>query len=144
MTISKRYKRQPIHFEVIPIIDVLFTLLIFFVIYASTVAGLSNKGIKMKLPVATSVVKEVKGILVSIDENSEIFIDGVAVSPDMFRQEITTRINGATDMSIILSADKIVSYDRVITVLDDIRLAGGVNVSLKATQKAETVHEKKG
>ena len=143
MSLSKRYKRQPLHFEVIPIIDVMFTLMIFFVIYASTVSSLSNQGIKMKLPAAASVVKESHGTVITIDESLNVYLDGALTPVDEVRDRIAAQFKADPELSVILSADHTVPYETVVQLLDSIRLAGVHKVSLEAQKKTDAPNNEK-
>ncbi len=130
MSLSKKYKRQPLHFEVIPIIDVMFTLLIFFVIYASTVAGFSNKGIPLQLPEASSASTAPKNIHIDVDSTSTVWMNGQQVPIETLTSVLMPLSQTQPKLPVVLRADKQVAYALVIRVLDLIQQSGFHEVSL--------------
>ncbi len=132
---TQRRKRSELRFEVIPIIDVMFTLLIFFVIFSSTLAALSHKGMTMNLPSASSVTTEKKTVLLSIDRDFHFYIDDKQIPQESLRKTISEMIRENPTLRIMLSADRDVPYDLVIRSLDDVRLGGCYDIVLRAKQK---------
>ena len=135
MALSRRFRKRTVQFEVIPVIDVLFTLLIFFVIYSASVAGFSNKGIHLKLPSASTVSQQTSGLFVTIDADNKIYLDGVEVQEQEVKIKTQERLQTQPDLAVSLRADQKTPYDTVIQVLDDLRFAGAQHVSLEAVQK---------
>jgi biopolymer transport protein ExbD len=136
LLLKPRNRRSELRFEVIPIIDVLFTLLIFFVIFSSAAAAYFNqKGMKMQLPSAATVSTEKKSVVVTIDGAMNYFLDGEAILPEEIREKIKTLLGTSTVLQVMISADKSVTYDRLIFVLDEVRLGGCYDVVLQADKK---------
>ena len=133
-------KRAELRFEVIPIIDVLFTLLIFFVIYSTMLAPVNNKGIQLKLPTAESSASQKKGLMVAIDRDENVYVENELTPIGLLKIKVTQRMAQSPDTYVILSSDRAVSYDQVMQVLDNIRLGGCASIVLEAVQKT-TPHE---
>lgn len=111
-----------------------FILLIFFAV--STTLVLENQGIKLDLPSAESVVESKKGITISIDKTNRIFIDDEATTLEILLTKLIAYKSESTqEINVILNADKDVSYEHIIEVLDTIRIAGIANIVLEATVK---------
>jgi biopolymer transport protein ExbD len=136
---TQRRKRSELRLEVIPIIDVMFTLLIFFVIFSSTLATLSHKGMPMNLPSASSVTTEKKTVLFSIDHDFHFYLDDNQIPQESLRKKIAEMVRENPTVRIMLSADKEVPYDLVIRALDDVRLGGCYDIVLRAKQKGTHV-----
>ena len=132
-------KKAELRFEVIPVIDVMFTLLVFFVIYSTMLAPVNNKGIQLKLPTAESTTSEKKGLMVAIDKNENVYVEKQLTPLGLLKEKVAQRMAQTPDTYVILSSDRSVSYDQVMQVLDNIRLGGCASIVLEAVQK--TTHD---
>ncbi len=133
-----RRRRPELRFEVIPLIDVMFTLLIFFVIFSSVLATYqNNRGMKMRLPSAATVTSEKKFVTLTIDEDGAFFLDKEPIEVDQIRTEIATQMQGNPQLQVMINADQDVAYERLVRALDEVRLGGCYDVVLQAERKAE-------
>jgi biopolymer transport protein ExbD len=123
-------------------LDVVFILLIFFAV--STTLVMNNKGIKLQLPAAESVVKQKKGVVVSIDKKERVFLNNVLVPEELLKSKISDLITSNPDTQVILNAHVTTPYQKVIRVLDDIRLGGGYDIVLQAEKKINNEDKRKG
>lgn len=121
--------------NVIPLIDIMLVLLIIFMASSSFV---TESLPKVKLPDAMSASPESeKNIVVTVDDKGQIYMsyesEGKAVSepvgPEELLMKIEERVNAAGAVLIVLKADKIVDYGKIITVIDAIKMVGA-NVAL--------------
>jgi biopolymer transport protein ExbD len=117
--------------EVIPLIDIIFCILTFFLL--SGIKTAQQQSLNVDIPAAqTAVAEQTRDILiVSLDANGQAFIEQQPVPQlEVLLQQIksyrVTKPNG----SIVLYASKQVKYERVIEILDLLRQAGGENVAL--------------
>ena len=138
MKLRRRYKRKAARIEMVPLIDIVFLLLVFF-IYAMLSMAV-HRGMKVELPesanpessqeVPLSVSVQV------INGTSAIYLNQERVSLDDL--ENLLKIESADmkqEKEVLLFADKSVSYQQLFTVLDRISGAGITAISLQAEQK---------
>jgi biopolymer transport protein ExbD len=113
-----------------PMLDVVFIMLIFFIVTASFV---KESGIDVNRPdAATSEKKEKGNILVAISETGQIWIDKRQVDPRALRANIE-RLHAENPMgAVIIQADEESKNKLLVQVMDAARLAGVDNVSLAA------------
>jgi len=120
--------------EMLPLIDVVFLLLVFF-IYAMLSMAV-HRSLPVSLPVSSSAkIQNELNLTITVNENGEIFFDSSKVSLDnlqMILLEKRQKETEAESVKVDLFADKKVSYQRLYSVLDIIRTAGISNVSLQA------------
>lgn len=126
----KQIPRKRARIEMIPLIDSMFLLLVFF-IYAM-LSMVVHKGISVDLPVAaTSVIDKEDYLSLSITREKKIFFDKREVSfrelPLFLRQEREKN----PKLELFINADKKAYYGRIIKVLDVIRAAGIKKVSFE-------------
>ncbi len=113
-------------------IDLVFTLLIFFAVSSTLV--MTQKGMAIQMPSAESIVVQKKGLTLSIDEKQQIYLQGKRIESHQVRNTVNTLIQDTPDLHIILSADERTPYHFIIHILDEVRLGGCFDVVLEAKQ----------
>jgi biopolymer transport protein ExbD len=113
-----------------PMLDVVFIMLIFFIVTASFV---KEAGIDInRPPAATAERKERGNILVAITDNNQIWIDRRPVDPRALRANIERLHAENPQGSVVILADTKSQNGLLVLVMDAARLAGVSNVSLAA------------
>ena len=113
-----------------PMLDVVFIMLIFFIVTASFV---KEAGINVsRPPAATAERKERGNILVAITENDQIWIDRRQVDARALRANIERLHAENPQGSVVIQADQNSKNGLLVQVMDAARLAGVANVSLAA------------
>ena len=116
--------------NITPMLDVVFIMLIFFIVTASFV---KEAGIDVNRPDAeTAVRQERANILIAISENNEIWIDQRQVDPRALRANIERLRAENPEGSVVIQADKRSVTETLVTVMDAARQAGVYNVSIAA------------
>jgi len=120
--------------EMLPLIDIVFLLLIFF-IYAMLSMAV-HRSLPVSLPVSsTAEIHTELNLSVSVNNNGEIFLNNTIISLEELQAILQEKIQKAPDtksVQVDLFADKALSYQELYRVLDIIRTAGVSNVSLQA------------
>jgi len=118
--------------NITPMLDVVFIMLIFFIVTASFV---KEAGIDVNRPDAdTAVRQERANILIAISENNEIWIDRRQVDPRALRANIERLHAENPEGSVVIQADKRAITETLIQVMDAARQAGVYNVSIAAQE----------
>lgn len=126
-----RSDRKKARIEMIPLIDVTFQLLSFF-IYVSLFMAL-QRGIPLKLPQADTALQErAQALEVSLDARGAIFLEGDQVSLELLGEKLQALASSRDADRVILRGDRAVSYEKIMEVLDKIRSSGLSRVSLEA------------
>jgi biopolymer transport protein ExbD len=113
-----------------PMLDVVFIMLIFFIVTASFV---KESGIDVNRPdAATAEKKERANILVAIFENNQIWVDKRQVDPRALRANIERLHAENPQGAVVIQADKESKNGLLVQVMDAARLAGVFNVSIAA------------
>jgi biopolymer transport protein ExbD len=113
-----------------PMLDVVFIMLIFFIVTASFV---KEAGIDVtRPPAATAERKERGNILIAITENDQIWMDRRQVDPRALRANIERLHAENPQGSVIIQADVNSKNGLLVMVMDAARLANVPNVSLAA------------
>lgn len=114
--------------ELTPMLDVVFILLIFFIVTATFI---KEAGIQVSRPDAeTSIPKPRVSVIVAVSESGEIWVDKKRVSPAAVRAHIE-RMHAENPMGgIVIQADRKSKYEALKAVLDAARAAGVTEVAV--------------
>lgn len=115
--------------DITPLVDVVFLMLIFFMV--STTFNVSSS-LKLDLPSskATAEQKEVKQVTISINANGELFVKDEPVADDELRKRVLNASQGDPSMRVVLRADSETHHKRVVFVLDVLRELGMSKVGI--------------
>ena len=127
---ARRREQEESEVNLTPMLDVVFIMLIFFIVTASFV---KEAGIDVsRPPAATAERKERGNILIAITENDQIWMDRRQVDPRALRANIERLHAENPQGSVVIQADKNSKNGLLVMVMDAARLAGVGNVALAA------------
>ena len=130
---SRRALTAQTEIQMTPLIDMVFILLIFFVVTTSFV---SETGLDIQRPQSSSSeTLPRENIPVAIGADGRITVDGQRVGLLSIRPFLQKRLRMQPGLAVVLVADKTVSVDRVVRVMDEIRAAGISEVALATAAK---------
>lgn len=110
--------------DMTPLIDLAFSLLIFFMLTYNASQGMLSS-IIVNLPSAVQTGRHQQGdLVISITENNEIFINEKKVSQDKLLSELKTIKKTLKDGVVIVRGDKKSHYETMVNVMDDLNRAG--------------------
>jgi biopolymer transport protein ExbD len=111
-------------------LDVVFIMLIFFIVTASFI---KEAGIDVNRPDAPTAERvEDANILIAISPNDEIWIDRRLVDPQAVRANIERLHAENPKGSVVIQADKKSTNEMLVTIMDASRAAGVYNISIAA------------
>ena len=126
---KNRKKVEDSALDLTPMMDIVFIMLIFFIVTTSFV---KETGVDINRPNAETAERDEKGnILVAITQNNEIWIDKRRVDLKAVRANIERLKIEYPEGSVIIQADK-ESRSGLVEAMDQIRLAGVQNISIAA------------
>ncbi len=119
--------------DITPMLDVVFIMLIFFIVTATFV---KEAGIDVNRPdAATAEVKEKANILVAISSTDEIWINRRKVDQRAVQPNIERLFAENPQGSVVIQADKDSRNEMLVVVMDAARSAGVQNVAIAANQQ---------
>lgn len=122
---------KKVRIEMVPMIDCVFLLLVFF-IYAMLSMAV-HRGLPVNLPASKTVKIDKKLILaVTIKADGSIFVDKEPVELDRLTTALQAKAEGQEQPGVLLFADRKLTYQSLFEVLDLIRQAGLNRISLQA------------
>jgi biopolymer transport protein ExbD len=110
--------------EIIPMIDVMMFLLVFFVLISINV--IPALGVKTTLPQSAQAqdMKAVKNVVVTLGKNGELQVDGRVVSVEEVPGAVKALERPGTKTNVVINADEGVIWQRVLDVMDELKGGG--------------------
>jgi len=125
---KQRAAEDEAQIDLTPMLDVVFIMLIFFIVTASFI---KEAGVEVNRPEAsTSNPKENVNILIAITSNDEVWMDGRRVDVRAVRANVERLHAENPKGAVVIQADKKSTTETVVKVLDASREAGVYDVSL--------------
>lgn len=133
MAIQTQKKQEDVEIDMTPMLDIVFIMLIFFIV---TTVFVKQAGVDVSKPSALSAEERKNAyIFVAIDDKNQIFIDKDMVQPAEIKAKIQSLRTENLEGEVVIQADKKARAGLVLQVLD-IAKSSGANVSV-ATEKVE-------
>jgi len=115
-----------------PLIDVVFILLIFFIV---TTVFIDETGVEVNKPRAASAEDlEKHSILIAVTANGQVYQGGRSIGIDGVRSVVAAMLESDDAMPVIIQGDTAASHGIIVKVIDAAKLAGAKTVNL-ATSK---------
>ena len=126
-----RLERKSARIELIPLVDIIFLLLVFFIYSMLSMAV--YKGIPVMLPQAETVesTKE-EAVFITVDKKGNVFVNKVLTDREELLGRLRREQAAFPEKTAIISADGDAPYRAFVDVLDKVRLAGFKKVSIEA------------
>jgi len=131
MKFKRKISLEKGNLDIAPLIDVVFLLLVFFMLTSSFIF---QPGIKINLPKAlTSEVIQQENLIIVVTEDSSILINERPIDTE----ELSSRLKAASKESkpILIKADRRAPLGKVVEVWDMCRSEGIQKISIATTQK---------
>lgn len=118
---------------IIPMIDIIFFLLVFFMM--SMLSMVVQKSIPISLPTAQVVQVDLeKKLPVTVTAEGKVFVEQEAIPLNLLGKRLQLEQAQGRKVTVILRGDKNVAYGQFVVVLDTIKQAGITRISIAAEQ----------
>lgn len=118
MALKRRNRVEP-EFSLAAMIDVIFLLLMFFMLTSNTV---TPNALNLQLPSSTSKTMASPALAVSIDKNGIFYLDKTPVIEANLENGLKAKLkaggNDPKNTTITVAADKTVAIEKVVTILE--------------------------
>ncbi len=135
-------KLEPMNVEkkpklmIIPMIDIIFFLLVFFMM--SMLTMVVQKSINLNLPQsASSQIDLQKTLPISVTEDGSIYVEQEKISKDTFRKRMEIEKNRNPEVAIVLRADEKSEHGDFVFVLDQLKSVGISRIGIATTSKGQ-------
>lgn len=120
--------------DMTPMIDMVFILLIFFMVTASFVKDMK---LELERPKASSAVTaSSKAIRLFIDRSGDTYLDGEPIRLWLIQSKLRDLLNNTSSKVVLVVTDEGVPAGRLVEVVDQARLAGAESVGIATKKEA--------
>jgi biopolymer transport protein ExbD len=134
MRITRRSREVQAELDISPLIDMVFILLIFFMVSTTFVKDMN---LELQRPSASSAKRaSSKALRVFVDRGGEVYLDDVPVKPWMLQSRVRDLLKASSSQQVLVVTDAQVSAEKLIEVVDQCRLAGAEDVGVATRQEA--------
>ena len=130
---QKKRSQEKAEIKIAPLIDMVFILLIFFIVTTSFV---SETGVSVERP-AAQTGQDLKGesIRLGIGPSGDIYMSGQRVGLFTLKPILENKLRNQPKLSVVLVADKTTPADLIVRVMDEVRLSGVQRIALSTKKK---------
>lgn len=120
--------------DISPLIDMVFILLIFFMVSTTFVKDMK---LELERPAAASgVTASTKAVRLYIDANGDTFLDGEPIQIWVLQSRLRDLLKTMTAKAVLVVTDDGVPAGRLVEVVDQARLAGATDVGVATVEEA--------
>jgi biopolymer transport protein ExbD len=129
-----RRKEQTVNnIDVSPLIDMVFILLIFFMV---TTTFVKDMKLDLDRPTAASAsLLDEKVIRVYIDNNREVFIDNQPIKIWAIQSKLRDLLRSSTSKAVLVVSDTDIPVESLIDVIDECKMSGAKDVAVSTTKE---------
>lgn len=121
---------------IIPMIDIIFFLLVFFMMTSLSMVDLHSLGVQ--LPFAQAAQQEPQAqFVVTIKKDGSFWLNGKVIEKGELLASAKDQQAGNSNFSVVLCADRDIDYGQVADVLDSFKKAGITHLGLAAEKRDE-------
>jgi biopolymer transport protein ExbD len=118
-----RQQPEKARIEIIPMIDIIFFLLVFFMV--STLSTTVNRGLPVNLPKAASSQKDLReSFNITVTQDGTLFLNKEPTTLTALGQQVRAGLEKDPELMVIINADDQALHGAIVSVMDDVRLAG--------------------
>jgi biopolymer transport protein ExbD len=130
----QRSQPKKARIEIIPMIDTIFFLLVFFMI--ASLAMTTMKGMPVNLPKSASANdRPMVKVVLTLTSTDKYFIDKKAVGFDQIYPELKARLDENPKMVVVINCDKRQKWERGIQLADEAKRAGAELLTIATEPK---------
>ena len=123
------FEEENIQINILPMIDVIFVILSFFIVSSLYLVRLET--IPVNLPNAETANQEKDtAIVITLNLDNKVFIDEKMIDISLFENQLRSKLKNNNNKKVVLRADKSIKYGRVISILDIMRKIEGIKIGV--------------
>ncbi len=129
----RKKKREDEGINVTPLVDMIFILLIFFIVTTTFVKDLK---VDIERPGAKSGENiDERSIRVAVAIDGSVFVNGNPVNSWMVQSSVSSLLDRDSSVPVLIVADRRIETGVLIDIVDQCRLAGAINVGVDVERK---------
>jgi biopolymer transport protein ExbD len=131
--------------NVTPMVDVMLVLLIIFMVITPMLQhGVQVDMVKTKNPIPMQDADKSDAVLVAVTRDGRVFLGNTMMNPDDLPNKVRDLLANRINKMVFIRSDQRARYEKVVTVVDNLRAAGVDQVGLLTEQVKDTKNLKTG
>ena len=123
------FEEENIQINILPMIDVIFVILSFFIVSSLYLVRLET--IPVNLPNAETANQEKDTVIViTLNLDNKVFIDEKMIDISLFENQLRSNLKNNNNKKVVLRADKSIKYGKVISILDIMRKIEDIKIGV--------------
>lgn len=125
---ERAVRRRP-RIEIVPMIDVIFFLLVFFMLFSTF--KVEPSGLDVDLPKAqTAGEQPASPLVITVAKTGQLYLGGQAIDGDALRKSVREALVEDPDLAVVIKGDKRAEWDSIVYAIDIVRAVGGSRLGL--------------
>ena len=126
--------RKPHALNLTPLIDIIFLLIVFFMVTSNF---LLTQSIDLNLAAvgAPADTQSEKALLLQLAKNNRCRLEGTDIPCNTLQERLRTPLNANPSRTVVIVSEPGISIQRIVTAMEQVRLAGGTDISLAEQEK---------
>ena len=121
--------------NVTPMVDVMLVLLIIFMVITPMLQhGVQVDLVKTKNPIPMQAADKSDAVLVSVTRDGKVYLNTSQMNADDLPNKVKDMLTNRLDKTVFIKSDQRAKYEKVVTVVDNLRAAGVDQVGLLTEQ----------
>jgi biopolymer transport protein ExbD len=134
MRLQRKGSSKKARIEIVPMIDTIFFLLVFFMI--STLSMARFTGVQVSLPKAASGSQPpTETIVISLTKDDQLFFNKTQMSANSLRESLRGELAKNPELLVVINADDGVQHGKVVEIMDQARQTGATKLSIAVKPK---------
>lgn len=130
----------PPQINIVPMIDVIFAILTFFIMSTLFLGRL--EGLSVNLPKAsTAKPQQSSRATVTVDSQGQLYLNRSPVELNQLQDAVRQQIEPGQDLVVVLNADGSVTHEQVVEVMDQLRQVEGAKLAISTRRPQTTGNE---
>jgi biopolymer transport protein ExbD len=130
----QREERELISINITPLIDIVFLLLVFFMLATSFIQK-STIEVNLSSGETVQIENQKNTIVLILNKKGQIYLNNKLINVSNIKNEITKIINNNPKHKILIKSHKKIAVQKVIRLIEEVRLAGTDNIKLVNLEK---------
>jgi len=133
MKLPRKHGKKKARIEIIPMIDTMFFLLVFFMV--ASLSMTVQRGLPVNLPHAASARDEVKQVItLTVTKSGRLFVDNDEVSSSAeVAARLADRRKAGVELAVLIKADRSAEHGKVVDLMDAVRQVGVSRIAVGVT-----------
>ena len=130
----QKEEKELISINITPLIDIVFLLLVFFMLATSFIQK-STIEVNLSSGKNVEIENEKNTIVLIINKKGQIYLNKKLINISSIRNEVISIIEKNPKSKILIKSDKKLAVQKVIRLIEEVRLAGTDNIKLVDLEK---------